>query len=201
MAAILSQNVDGQEKVLMYASAPFTKAELNYIPYQKECLAVHWAVLLFHHYISRENFVVRSDCKALEWLKTKPLGDIVAKWYTKLQHYDFEVRHRPGYKSMNVDGLTRQPVSNASCYGVEPFPELADIKPRTITIRAMQTRNNRGGSGRALEHEIIGQEHTEQKEAVPEVRKENEERGEEAEQEEEEVEEEFQEEKRPHFSR
>ena len=70
----------------------------------------------------------------------------------------------------------------------------------------MQTRNNRGGSGRALEHEVIGQEHPEQKEAVPEARKENEEEavpearkesGEEAEQAEEEVKEEFQEEKRP----
>jgi hypothetical protein len=30
MAAILSQIVDGQEKVLMYASAPFTKSELLY---------------------------------------------------------------------------------------------------------------------------------------------------------------------------
>ena len=48
-AAILIQKVEGEEKVLMYASAPLTKSELNYIPYQKECLAVRWAVLLFHH--------------------------------------------------------------------------------------------------------------------------------------------------------
>ena len=136
----MSQIVNGQEKVLMYASAPFTKSKLNYIVYQKECLAVHWAVLLFHHYVAREKFVVRSYCKALEWLKTKPLGDIVVKWYTQLQHYDFEVKYRPGCKSMNVDGLTRQPISNASCYGVPEFPELDNIKPRNIVIKPVQTR-------------------------------------------------------------
>ena len=140
IAAILVQKVEGEEKVLMYASAPLTKAELNYIPYQKECLAVHWAILLFHHYISREKFIVRSDCKALEWLKTAPLNDIVTKWHTRLQHYDFDVVHRPGAKSQNVDGLTRQPIVDASCYGVEPLPVLDNIKPRNITIRAVQTR-------------------------------------------------------------
>ncbi len=46
IAAILVQKVEGEEKVLMYASAPLTKSELNYIPYQKECRAVHWAVSL-----------------------------------------------------------------------------------------------------------------------------------------------------------
>ena len=101
---------------------------------------MHWAILLFHHYISREKFIVRSDCKALEWLKTAPLNDIVTKWHTRLQHYDFDVVHRPGAKSQNVDGLTRQPIVDASCYGVEPLPVLDNIKPRNITIRAVQTR-------------------------------------------------------------
>ena len=147
IAAILIQKVEGEEKVLMYASAPLTKSELNYIPYQKECLAVHWAVLLFHHYISRERFVVRSDCKALEWLKTGPLTDIVTKWHTRLQHFDFEVVHRPGAKSQNVDGLTRQPILDASCYGVDPLPVLDNIKPRHITIRPVSTRSRLGGKG------------------------------------------------------
>ena len=83
---------------------------------------------------------MRSDCKALEWLKTAPLNDIVTKWHTRLQHYDFDVVHRPGAKSQNVDGLTRQPIVDASCYGIEPLPVLDNIKPRNITIRAVQTR-------------------------------------------------------------
>jgi hypothetical protein len=83
----------------------------------------------------------------LEWLKTGPLNDIVTKWHTRLQHYDFEVVHRPGAKSQNVDGLTRQPILDASCYGVDPLPVLDNIKPRHITIRPVSTRSRLGGKG------------------------------------------------------
>ena len=111
VAAVLTQIVEEKERVLMYASKSLTKSELNYIPYEQEALAMVWSIDLFNHYLRGRPFLVRSDCKALEWLKDKrPRGARINKWLLRLQEYDYKVVHRPGVKSANCDGLTRQPL-------------------------------------------------------------------------------------------
>ena len=125
VAAVLTQIVDKQEKVLMYASKSLTGAELNYISYEQEALAMVWSIDLFNHYLRGRPFVVRSDCQALEWLKDKrPRGARINKWLLRLQEYDYKVVHRPGIKSANCDGLTRQPLSPAGAFDVDPFETL-----------------------------------------------------------------------------
>jgi hypothetical protein len=125
VAAVLTQFVDKQEKVLMYASKSLTNAELRYIPYEQEALAMVWSIDLFNHYLRGRPFIVRSDCQALEWLKDKrPRGARINKWLLRLQEYDYKVVHRPGVKSANCDGLTRQPLAPADSYDVDPFEPL-----------------------------------------------------------------------------
>ena len=51
VAAVLTQIVDKQEKVLMYASKSLTGAELNYIPYEHEALSMVWSIDLFGIYL------------------------------------------------------------------------------------------------------------------------------------------------------
>ena len=51
IAAILSQRVKGMERVVMYASRALTVIEKKYQIYEKECLAVVWAVEVFRKYI------------------------------------------------------------------------------------------------------------------------------------------------------
>jgi hypothetical protein len=51
MAAILLQVVDGKEAVLQYASQSFTPTETRYSSYEKECLALVWAVETFNHHL------------------------------------------------------------------------------------------------------------------------------------------------------
>ena len=66
VAAVLTQIVDGQERVLKYASKALTETELRYIPYEQESLAMVWSIDLFRHYLRDKTFIVCSDCQALQ---------------------------------------------------------------------------------------------------------------------------------------
>ena len=52
-----------------------------------------------------------------------------------------------------MDGLTRQPLLDASCYGVDPLPLLDNVKPRQITIRPVTTRSRLGGKDKAQDRQ------------------------------------------------
>ncbi|CAF1960864.1 unnamed protein product, partial [Rotaria magnacalcarata] len=45
-------------------------AERNYSSVEREALAIVWATKHFRQYLEGGPVLVRSDCKALEWLKT-----------------------------------------------------------------------------------------------------------------------------------
>ncbi len=99
-----------------------------------------WSIDLFNHYLRGRPFIVKSDCSALEWLKDKrPRGARINKWLLRLQEYDFKVVHRPGIKSANGDGLTRQPLPEDESYDVDPFETL----PTTQVVVNVVTRAQR----------------------------------------------------------
>jgi hypothetical protein len=56
-----------------------------------------------------------------------------------LQEYDYKVVHRPGVKSANCDGLTRQPLPAEGSYDVEPFEPL----PTNQVVVSVLTRAQR----------------------------------------------------------
>ena len=140
VAAVLTQIVDGDEKVLVYASKSLTPAELGYIPYEQEALAMVWSIDLFAHYLRGRPFIVKSDCQALQWLKDKrPRGVRINKWLLRLQEYDYKVVHRPGAKSANCDGLTRQPLGISP--EVDPFEALpSDERVVSVMTRAQASK-------------------------------------------------------------
>src|SRR4051794_39682031 len=88
IAAILCQQIDGQERVLMYASKTLLPAEEKYHIYEQEALAVVWAAEIFKKYIRNRRTIVRTDCSALQWLKSRNEGARVLRWVVKLQEYD-----------------------------------------------------------------------------------------------------------------
>jgi hypothetical protein len=126
VAAILTQRIEGVEKVIMYASKTLNPVERNYHTYEQECLAVVWAVELFRGYIRNSKTVVLTDCSALQWLKTRTEGSRVMRWIMRLQEFDLEIRHRKGKKSSDVDGLTRDPAQNEEPYGEGQIERLYD---------------------------------------------------------------------------
>lgn len=106
--AVLTQEFDGEEKVVRYYSKKFSKPETNYSATERECLAVILSVEKFRPYIDGVKFTVVSDHAALKWLMNlkDPTGRL-ARWAIRLQAFDMEIVHKPGKHMELPDALSR----------------------------------------------------------------------------------------------
>ena len=68
LAAILLQ-IDGKEAVIHYASQAFKKTEHRYSAYEKECLALMWAVDTFQHYLQLGPFSDQDRLSSISLVK------------------------------------------------------------------------------------------------------------------------------------
>ena len=117
---MLGQEYDNYTYVIAYASRTLSATERNYSSVEHEALAIVWATKHFRQYLEGGPVIVRSDCKALEWLKTahNPTGRL-ARWAMKLSPYHLIIQHRPGRSNPNGDFLSRYPMSQATSDSVE----------------------------------------------------------------------------------
>ena len=116
IGAVLSQEQNGQEKIIAHFSRSLNRRERNYCVTRKELLAVVKATEKFHYYLYGQRFIVRTDHASLRWLFNfrRPEGQI-ARWLQKLQEYNFEVVHRSGKSHVNADALSRRPCYESAC--------------------------------------------------------------------------------------
>ena len=113
---VLSQVIDGKEKVIGYFSKCFTKTERRYCVTRRELLAIVNSIKFFHHYLLGRNFLVRSDHSSLKWLLNfKNVEGQLARWLTFLSGYDFSIEHRAGKLHSNADALSRRPCLENDC--------------------------------------------------------------------------------------
>ena len=116
IGAVLSQIQNGEERVVAYYSSSLSRPEKNYCVTRKELLAVVNSVQHFHHYLYGRQFTVRTDHAALKWLLNfRNLEGQISRWIERLQHYNFQIEHRPGTKYGNADALSRRPCLTVSC--------------------------------------------------------------------------------------
>ena len=134
IGAVLSQNIEGQEKVVAYASRALTKSERKYCVTRKELLAVVHFVKYFRHYLYGKRFKVRTDHGSLRWLLNfkNPEGQL-ARWIEVLSTYDMEIQHRPGTQHKNADALSRH--SCGQCRGKEMKETLSAMSDGNETNR------------------------------------------------------------------
>ncbi|GJP66488.1 hypothetical protein CLOP_g23415 [Closterium sp. NIES-67] len=110
MGAVLCQEVEGEERVVAYASRSCTATEANYSSYEGEGLATVWGVTHFRAYLQRQRFTLITDHQPLLWLMTNgSLTGRNARWAMRLQEYDFIIKHRAGKTLQHADGLSRNP--------------------------------------------------------------------------------------------
>ena len=114
LGAVISQEQDGSERVIAYASRVLDGRERRYSTTKKEMLAMVYAIRHFRHYLYGRPFLVRTDHNALKWLQSfkEPEGQ-VARWLELLAQYDYKIEHRPGRKHQNADALSRNPLQIA----------------------------------------------------------------------------------------
>jgi len=69
LGAVLSQEgQDGCEHPVAYASRKLLPREVKYAVIEKECLAIVWALKVFHVYLHGQAFTVETDHQPLSWL-------------------------------------------------------------------------------------------------------------------------------------
>jgi exodeoxyribonuclease III len=107
IAATLTQRTGNTERVIMYASRCLKKHERNYHQYEREALAVVWAVAVFRAYTFGRPFRVVTDNKAVTQIFSRPHSSRLIRWVLGLQEHDIEYVQRAASKHANVDGLSR----------------------------------------------------------------------------------------------
>lgn len=114
IAGILLQREDEGLKPVFYFSRLCSDAESRYSSHELEVLAITETVERFRIYLLGSKFLVVTDCNAVATLKTTTtLIPRIARWWLKLQEFDFECIHRAGEQIPHVDGMSRQPVLQA----------------------------------------------------------------------------------------
>jgi RNase H-like domain found in reverse transcriptase/Integrase zinc binding domain len=111
LGAVLSQDYNGKEHPISFASRVLTEAEMNYSVVEKELLAIVFAIKKFRCYVYGNRFTVFCDHNPLQFIATmKDPTKRIARWLMWLQDYDFQVVYRPGKQNTNADCLSRCPV-------------------------------------------------------------------------------------------
>lgn len=108
IGSVLTQNIDGDERVISYYSGKLNNAQINYTVTEKECLAVILSIEKFRPYIDGVKFTIITDHASLLWLKNqKEPTSRLARWSLRLQAYDFDILHRKGSLHVVPDALSR----------------------------------------------------------------------------------------------
>ena len=104
LGGVLSQVINGKERILAYASKTLTTSQRSYCATYRELLAVVEMPKHFRHYLWGRQFILRTDHASLAWLKNyKDADGMLALWLAKLEEYNFTPVHRAGKAHGNAD--------------------------------------------------------------------------------------------------
>jgi hypothetical protein len=143
LGAVLSQRVGDRTMPVAFSSRSLTPAERAYTVWELETLAVYWACTIYNWYLWNQEFIVRTDSKAVEWVLGEASKGRMLKWALSLQELKFKITHRSGAKHGNADAMSRCPLEEWSkcpyggaaqepLYGVAP-PIIVGVAARSTT--------------------------------------------------------------------
>lgn len=110
VGGVLTQVLDGEERVIAYASRTLSKTERFYSVTERELLSVIFCVEKFRPYVEGVKFQVITDHHSLLWLNNikNPSGRL-ARWAVRLRQFTFDLIHRKGSSNVVPDALSRIP--------------------------------------------------------------------------------------------
>src|SRR5258705_4021492 len=111
IGCVLSQDQNGKERVICYASRTLTPAEQNYSVIEREALGLIYAVKVFRPYLYDHQFQLITDHNPLKWLRTmrNPHGKF-SRWVLLLEEFHPTIITRKGDTLPHVDALSRAPL-------------------------------------------------------------------------------------------
>lgn len=111
IAAALMQKEKGIIYPVAYFSRRTTDCESKYHSYDLETLAIVEGVEHFRVYLYGINFIIYTDCNSVRATAIKKnLHPRVARWWMRLQDFNFKIEYRQGSKMGHVDYLSRCPI-------------------------------------------------------------------------------------------
>ena len=83
---------------------------------ERETLAIIWAVTKFHRYLYGQHFILESDHRSLQYLRTShSKNPRIMRWSLALEPYDFTVRFTIAYSyfliTVNINDMHIQFIS------------------------------------------------------------------------------------------
>ncbi|HBS53814.1 MAG TPA: hypothetical protein DD806_07425 [Flavobacterium sp.] len=132
--AILSQEVNGVQLPIAYASKAFSKGEKNKSTIEKELTAIHWAVMNFKPYLYGKKFTIFTDHKPLIYLFTmkNPTSKLTRmRW--DLEEFDYEIKYIQGKTNHGADALSR------ICIDSEELKKCQIIQTRSKTRKSNES--------------------------------------------------------------
>lgn len=112
-ACLYQEDTDGNKRIISNISTTLNDTQKKYHSNEIECMAVVWALKKFKIYLEGKKFTVRTDNKALVWLKdSKEEKSKFYRWSLFLQEMNFDVEHVPGRENQLADALSRYPVAS-----------------------------------------------------------------------------------------
>ena len=93
LGAVLYQEQDGRDRVIVYASRRLSKAEKNYPVHKQEFLALKWAVTeKFADYLIGSSFTAFTDNNPLTYvLGSAKLDATYHRWVAQLANFNFGI--------------------------------------------------------------------------------------------------------------
>ena len=124
IGGVLSQVFDEGERPILYLSRSLNDHEKNYAITHQECLAIVWTVKQCQHYLTGQQFKIRTDHHALRWLMTtKDHTGRLMRWSLTLMEFDFEVEYVKGKLNVVADALSRAPLQVNAVTRAHPIDE------------------------------------------------------------------------------
>lgn len=133
--AILSQNVDGVERIVAFESRKLLPAEKKYLVHDKEMLSIMKALKTWRHYLHGQKFVVLTDSSTAAGMLTQKAVENrrQARYLDTLADYDCVIQHIPGKDNIVADALSRRhdhSISNLSVINLSDDLQSAIVRCR-----------------------------------------------------------------------
>jgi transposase InsO family protein len=148
VSAVLSQEREGLRRPIAFISRSLTDTERNYATYDKEFLAIIFALTSWRKYLldTISSTEIFCDHRNLSFYrKPQDLSRRQARWVAILQEYDLRISYVKGKQNTRADALSRRPdyrpedPDNTGIVGIPDdliftnYPHLAeDVKNRVI---------------------------------------------------------------------
>lgn len=106
IGAVISQG----NRPIAYISQGFSAKGKVKSVYERELLAIVFAVTKWRHYLASNKFVIRTDQKSLKYLlDQKVVTAEQQRWASKLLGLDYTIEYKPGKENRVADALSRRP--------------------------------------------------------------------------------------------